>query len=160
MREIRRISPSDWQVWRDVRLEALTEAPYAFGATLASWVDAEEARWRQRLEDEPCNVVAFADDAPVGQASGTHVDGNGAVELISMWVAPAARGTGVAEELIAAVVDSAVSQGARRVDLAVKRTNARAIALYERAGFVLTGEPANEPDELRMARSCQEGSEA
>ncbi len=33
----RMVGVEDWQLWRDLRLEALQEAPYAFGSTLAEW---------------------------------------------------------------------------------------------------------------------------
>jgi ribosomal protein S18 acetylase RimI-like enzyme len=58
------------------------------------------------------------------------------VELISMWVAPFARGHGVSDALIQAVVSWAKEQRADRVVLAVRDDNAHAIALYVRHGFI------------------------
>lgn len=46
---IRAITPDDWREWRDLRLEALREAPHAFSATVSDWESAPEERWRQRL---------------------------------------------------------------------------------------------------------------
>lgn len=155
MVEIRRLTAGDWAVWRAVRLEALREAPYAFGSTLDEWQGAGdiESRWRARLEAVPFNVVAEIDGDPVGQASGTASNPSGDVELISMWVAPAARGRGVGEALIEAVVEWAGSQAAPAVALAVRRTNAAAVNLYERMGFepVASG-PDTAPDEQAMRR--------
>src|SRR5258708_39179395 len=91
---LRRISADDWPLWRAIRLNALAEAPHAFGSTLASWtgVGDKEERWRQRLTTVPLNIVAFLNDSAVGMVSGTALDQGGTVELISMWVAPSARG--------------------------------------------------------------------
>ena len=144
------LTPDDWQLWRDVRLRALADAPGAFGSTLAAWKPAGEDRWRDRLTAVPFNVVAFVGDDAVGQASGTELDANQRVELISMWVAPSARGTGVGDTLIAAVKDYAHRAGARALRLSVRRNNERAIGLYARAGFVLADEPGDEPAELAM----------
>src|SRR5439155_1526489 len=44
--ELRTVRPDDWTIWRDLRLAALAEAPYAFGSTLAQWQDQAEERWR------------------------------------------------------------------------------------------------------------------
>jgi GNAT superfamily N-acetyltransferase len=118
-------------------LEALREAPYAFGSTLAEWQgdgDTEE-RWRARLCSVPRNFVAYLDGAPAGIASGTALDEDGTVELISMWVAPFSRGQGVGDALVDAVVDWARDRGADRVALAVVETNAQASRLYARRGF-------------------------
>lgn len=70
-----------------------------------------------------------------------------------MWVAPAARGAGVARQLIDAVVEWAAGQG-RSTFLMVRSDNSRARSAYERAGFVDAGVPedwpADEPMENRM----------
>jgi ribosomal protein S18 acetylase RimI-like enzyme len=154
MLELRRIDSDDWQLWRQVRLAALTEAPYAFGSTLRGWTgdgDAE-ARWRQRLDAVPLNLVAFVDERAAGQASGTAVGSDGRVEVISMWVAPSCRGHGVGVALLDAIGAWARDQGASAVALAVKQTNEHAIRLYQRAGFRRTTEPADDPDEKVMVK--------
>ncbi|MEO1055292.1 MAG: GNAT family N-acetyltransferase [Actinomycetota bacterium] len=142
---------SDWQEWRSLRLAALADAPDAFGSGLADWADADDDRWRARLRDVPLNVIADLDGEPVGQVSGLAVDVSGAVELISMWVAPNARGLGVGDALIDAVVSRAVGVGARRVELDVKETNRVAQRLYERHQFARVGAGSG-ADELRMVK--------
>ena len=152
--KLQQLSPDDWRLWRIVRLQALEEAPYAFGTALSDWQDEgdRESRWRNRLDDVPFNVVAAVDGRPVGQVSGTDLDDRLSVELISMWVAPIARGTGIGEALIDAVVGWAERIGAHGVSLAVRHPNLHAIALYERAGFVYRGVSADTPDERTMTR--------
>lgn len=148
--QLRVLSPDDWELWRGTRLRALADSPRAFGATLAEWQSADRDRWRQRLSAVPFNVVAVVRDETVGQASGTQLDGEQRVELISMWVAPSARGYGVADALVAAVREYAEQAGASAVRLSVRRDNERAIGMYARAGFVLADEPADEPAEISM----------
>ena len=60
--------------------------------------------------------------------------------VYSMWVAPQARGRGVAADLIAAVREAAVEAGAEAIGLHVFEGNDRARRVYERLGFVFTGE--------------------
>ena len=153
MIELRRLGVEDWPLWRDVRLRALAEAPHAFGSTLAQWQgDGLDARWRARLEEVPLHVVAVDDaGSALGQVSGWGPDTEGRVELISMWVDPVARGSGVGEALIGEVVVWAREQGAPAVVLSVKVANGPAIALYERLGFVRTDEVADD-GEMRMQR--------
>ena len=143
MIDVRIVSSDDWSLWRDLRLKALSDAPDTFGATLADWESADERRWRRRLAEGPLNVVAVTDEQAVGQASGTALNDDERVELISMWVAPEARGTGVAEALIEAVSEWARRLGAVAVRLSVRQANERAIRLYQRTGFVLVDEPGD-----------------
>ncbi|WP_167736530.1 GNAT family N-acetyltransferase [Nocardioides sp. 1609] len=146
-----RLGPDDWREFRAVRLAALADSPGAFGSRHADWVDATEDRWRRRLTDVPLTVVARGDLGPVGVVSGT--ESGESVELISMWVAPGERGTGLAGRLIDLVVDWARSSG-RRTGLMVRDDNLGAIRAYTRAGFVDHGVPedwpAAEPAERRM----------
>jgi GNAT superfamily N-acetyltransferase len=113
--ELRRLAAGDWRLWRDVRLQALEDSPQAFSSLLSDWqgVGDVEIRWRKRLEDVPFNVIAFVDGRAVGQVSGTAVDGRRSVELISLWVAPDARGTGVGTALIEAVAEWAHGAASR-----------------------------------------------
>jgi GNAT superfamily N-acetyltransferase len=57
-----------------------------------------------------------------------------------MFVRPQARGRGVGEAIIDAVVGWAIQKGATTVHLWVTETNSRARMLYERCGFTVTAE--------------------
>ena len=150
--DITRIGPADWERFRTVRLASLSESAAAFGSRHADWVDAPPERWQSRLTQVPLTLLAHDATAELGVVSGQPV-GEAWVELISMWVAPAARGTGVAGRLIDAVADWAAAQG-RTTYLMVRSDNTPARKSYERAGFVDMGVPddwpADEPPEHRM----------
>jgi GNAT superfamily N-acetyltransferase len=152
--EIVRIGPDDWREFRDVRLESLADAPGAFGARLADWADASEERWRQRLIDVPFTVVARGEAGPVGVVSGAESEDS--VELISMWVAPGHRGTGLAERLIQRVVAWA-SASERQTCLMVRDDNVGAIRTYVRAGFIDEGVPDGWPVDARPERRMRHG---
>lgn len=140
--ELRILTAGDWQLWRELRLAALAEAPYAFGSQLADWQGEgdTEQRWRARLEiPGSVNFVAVLDGRAAGLASGVPAGGR-AAELISMWVSPAARGRGVGDRLVAAVERWARQVGASVLRLAVMQGNENAAALYLRNGFSNTGE--------------------
>ncbi|GAA1634262.1 GNAT family N-acetyltransferase [Kribbella alba] len=141
MIELRELSPDDWQVWRELRLAALEEAPYAFGSQLSDWVDAKEKRWRARLGIPGSrNVVAALDGRPVGMASGLHTEEDGVVVLVSMWIAPDGRGRGIGDQLMAAVERWARDTEAHTLKLSVVAGNERAHDLYLRSGFADTDE--------------------
>jgi ribosomal protein S18 acetylase RimI-like enzyme len=165
MISVREVTVDGWSEWRALRLAALGDAPYAFGATLADWRDADEARWRQRLDSVALNLIADLAGQPVGMVSATapSVRGDRAdreVELISMWVGPAGRGHGVGDALIQAVVHWARGQAAARVILAVREGNWQAVSLYERNGFRDAGwasAPTDPLPERRMILTLRSG---
>ena len=132
----RPVTEDQWRVWRALRRTALATDPEAFGSTLADWSGPGDAepRWRGRLAAVALNLVADLEGEPVGMLSASlPVDGTAA--LISMWVAPPARGLGVGDALVHSALRWALEQGARRVVLDVRQANGAAIALYRRHGF-------------------------
>jgi ribosomal protein S18 acetylase RimI-like enzyme len=164
--ELRSLSPDGWRVWRTMRLAALAESPGAFGSRLADWLgDGDrEDRWRGRLSIAGSrNVVAALRGEPSGMASGVPSPPArearpprepGAVELISLWVAPSARGHGVGDALIEDIAVWAAGLRSPAVWLSVREDNAPAIALYRRRGFQATGERV--PDEDHTGAAVEE----
>ena len=151
--EVSVVGEQDWRAWRALRRRALAEAPAAFCSTLAGWSgdgDREE-RWRARLREVALNLVLTLDGRPAGMVSATDPGPDGAVELISLWVAPGARGRGVADAAVEAVLAWARREhpGAAVV-LSVKTGNAPAVRLYRRHGFVDTGPGPGGSAEQRM----------
>jgi GNAT superfamily N-acetyltransferase len=137
------LTADDWRLWRELRLQALAQDPDAFGARLADWQGAgdREERWRGRLSIRGGHdVIAWCGEQPCGMASGVPDGRDQWIVLISMWVAPTARGHGVGDALVAEIVRWARDVGSAGVRLDVAEGNQAARRLYERHGFQLTGE--------------------
>ncbi len=161
---VRRVRADEGGVLRMIRLAALLDAPSAFGSSHAAEVDRPDDHWASRATlgaDGTTSATFFAivDRSAVGIVGGWRPDPLGSsVELVSMWVSPARRRTGIAAALVEAVVSWASATGATTVELWVTRGNVAAIGLYEAAGFRPTGEHQPLPsdpcqDELRMRRA-------
>ncbi|MFJ8127271.1 GNAT family N-acetyltransferase [Streptomyces hydrogenans] len=150
---LRRLGPADRRLWGEARLAALTVSPEAFRMDLADWRAGGEERWRARLDDPTAlGLVALLGDRPVGLAGGL-VSPDGVPELRSLWVAPAARGRGLATRLVTAVEEWAGERGAPLIRLAVLTGNTPARTLYERLGYRRSGD---RPGEHLMTRTLGE----
>jgi len=145
----------DWRLWRELRRAALLEAPGAFGSTLAEWSGEgdTEARWRARLGDVALNLVLLLDGDLIGMVSAVAPGADGTVKLISLWIAPAARGRGVGDEAVRWVVAWASgTYPLSSLALSVKSDNNPACRLYERNGFVDAGPSPEDSTEQLMRR--------
>jgi ribosomal protein S18 acetylase RimI-like enzyme len=144
---IDRVGPEAWSRLRGVRLRALGDAPDAFWSTTEGESRLAVDVWRRRLaRPDAATFLAVRDGVDVGLAIGAphHVHPSDA-GLYSVWVAPAVRGSGVADRLITAVVDWARAAGHPRIRLDVADANRRAVALYARLGFARTGATSRFP---------------
>lgn len=158
---IRRLGEADLAAFQAIRLEALREAPEAFGSSYEAWAALPEAEWRRRLL--AMAVFASFDGAePVGLIGllphpGPRSRHRGTV--IMVYVGSGFRGQGRAAALIDAVVAEAGARGLRQLELSVAEENGAARRLYARAGFRKVGRmPAGyihdgrEIDELLMVK--------
>ena len=110
----------------------------------------DEHEWRRRIQAGPW-WLARDGDTVVGLVAGYRTEGDGDVRhLVSMWVHPAARGSGTAARLVEAVCAWAAGDGGRVLSLWVADGNDRARRLYERLGFTATGERQPLPSDPRV----------
>lgn len=159
MLSLRQVNPDDWRTWRCLRLRALSESPEAFHSRYDEWQAAPEERWRARLSTAAYNYIVEIDGEPVGMGSGfmpprdsivapasdtvkadeaskdERAEGRGTMEIMSLWVAPEARGQGAGQALLAGIEKKAMEVGAGGVVLSAMAGNEAAAGLYERAGY-------------------------
>jgi GNAT superfamily N-acetyltransferase len=155
---VRVVDEDEWELVRDVRLAALREAPSAFGSTYAREAPFTEEQWRGRFSSRSVTFLAEVPGGgePAGVAGVYEEDGQ--ADVVSMWVRPAARGLGAGQALVEAAADWAKGRGHDTLYLWVTETNAAARGLYERCGFIPTGERQPLPsdpalEEIRMRRA-------
>ena len=148
---VRRSRSEDWRDLRAVRLAALADAPTAFVTTLAQASAYSDEEWQRRA------AGSQPSGEPVGMLGGGVASPERAL-VWGVWVAPEHRGSGLAEQLMAALEHWARDEaGVRELLLEVNEQNARAQAFYRRLGYVANGNRQpypNDPsvDELEMVK--------
>lgn len=133
---VRALGDEDWQVYRDVRLTALREAPDAFAASAAQEESFDDELWQARVKRSR-RLVAEDDGKIVGVVSvGRVPQGDDKVsELFGLWVTPELRGKGVAWKLVDAGVRQAREDSYNFVLYWVGTDNGRAVAFASSYGF-------------------------
>jgi GNAT superfamily N-acetyltransferase len=143
--EIRRTTLGDWLQWKQMRLTALRCAPTAYGETYARAAAGDDHYWQKWWleygDDIAMRSIAFVDGVAAGQVGCIQWRGPDTVPmLIAMWVEERFRGAGVADALVADVLEWVRANGYRQVELGVTEGNETARKLYLRHGFEPTGQ--------------------
>jgi ribosomal protein S18 acetylase RimI-like enzyme len=137
---IRRIGADDLEAFKRIRLEALREEPLAYASSFEDWAVLSDDEWRGRMS-EPI-VAAFLGEEPVAlaglmrQRPGKMVH---RASIVMVYVRKDQRGTGLASDLIDAIIDEARAWGIVQLELAVTAENQAAVRFYERKGFLEIG---------------------
>lgn len=152
--QVRAVKPGDEAALREVRLRALHDSPDAFTQPLSAAEIELLSLWKERIaasvEGREIRLVATeADGRFVGLAAG--VPFGNRIRVISVWVERASRGQGVGAQLVRSVGRWAAERGLE-CQIEVTPGNDRAMALYERLGFVATNETPPEACDVVMIR--------
>ncbi|HWA89610.1 MAG TPA: N-acetyltransferase [Rhizomicrobium sp.] len=137
---VRPLTPDDYEALRAIRLEALRRAPAFFAADPAIEEAYTKEQWLTRL----ATAVSFGGYVD-GKLAGlvvfsrpTSIKLSHTGDIGAMYVRDAARGTGLADAMMEALLDHAAGV-VEQVKLTVNAENARAIKFYERHGFTPIG---------------------
>jgi GNAT superfamily N-acetyltransferase len=147
--QVRPVTPDEWRVLREVRLAALLDAPEAFYSTYEHTLTRTEEDWRSWISRARLFLAWLGGEA-VGMVGVGPTTAETASDLVAMWVAPAVRGTGVADDLVQAAIAEAWAQGCTSLGLEVADGNVKAAHLYARHGFIPTREPTAMHSATRM----------
>lgn len=148
--DIRAFAADDAATWRTIRLEALANAPEAFGQALEHAERQPIDDFRQTVSGPFPPFAAFDGAKAVGTA-GFYILGGPKMShrgvLWGMYVSPTHRRQGIGRKLIASVISRA-RERVEQIHLHVVTTNTAAYNLYRSMGFVAYG---IEPRALRHA---------
>lgn len=138
----------DWQAWKTIRLEALQNAPEAFGSSYYEEANLSDEDFKSSLYKSSI-FGAFIGPELVGCA-GFFVQDQIKMRhrgvLYSMYVRPEHRGKGVLNRLVETVIGHAKSR-VMQLHVTCVTTNQTALQLYEKHGFTIYG---TEPRSLKI----------
>lgn len=143
---IRRIRVGEADLFKQIRLTALQDAPYAFTSTYESELQRSTESWREQAEGTALGVdratfIVFSEDVPIGIAAlyrdKDKVDSG---ELLQVWISPQYRGTTVTRDLMDTIFKWAENNNFNTVIAGVTKANIRALKFYVKYGFTILEE--------------------
>ena len=159
---IRRIKIGEAELYKEIRLKSLQDAPYAFSSTynLASQRSVEN--WREQADrtaqgGDQATFIAFSGELPVGMAALYRLEEQtGVGELMQVWVSPEYRGTRLAWSLMDTIFLWAGENNFHRIIAGVTDGNAWALQFYTKYGFSIIDKPSpNHSDGVSLVKEVK-----
>jgi|SRR6185369_2891630 len=142
--EIRPFKIEDWQMVRDLRLEALQGDPQAFGSSYEREAARSEEEWLAKYSratgENPSDLFAIAveNEKAVGMA-GAYRKEDGTYTIVSVYISPDFRGKGLSSRILEGILRQIDARpDARVLELKVNTEQESAVRLYKRFGFEIT----------------------
>jgi ribosomal protein S18 acetylase RimI-like enzyme len=153
--KFRHLTPDDYNIWRNIRLEALSAHPQSFLTTYEEELARPESQSNDWLAsgslmgafdgDDLCAVMSIDPEKPPAMAHRGWIH--------TVYCRPNWRGGPMSRGLMDYAIAQAKEAGLLQLELYVEATNTRAIAFYERFGFQLCGRI---PRAVRIADQFQD----
>ncbi|MBB6429595.1 GNAT family N-acetyltransferase [Algisphaera agarilytica] len=149
--EIVQLTAQDAEELRDVRLRALRESPTAFGSSYEVESALDESAWREKAQawtyPQRCATWVVRRGGSTCGLTACVIDDQQADRgwLVSVWVDPETRRVGIAGRLLDHAVAWAQRMNLTELRLHVTSNNPPAQRLYEKHGFVATGDSMPHP---------------
>lgn len=126
------MQPENWPAVREIYREGIATGNATFESELPDW-----EKWDNNHRQD-CRLIARKEEQVLGWAALSPVSGRrvySGVAEVSVYVAAAARGTGVGKSLLQALIAESELHGIWTLQAGIFRENAASIALHKSCGF-------------------------
>jgi len=126
------MQPENWPAVREIYREGIATGNATFESELPDW-----EKWDSNHRQD-CRLIARKEEQVLGWAALSPVSGRrvySGVAEVSVYVAAAARGTGVGKSLLQALIAESELHGIWTLQAGIFRENAASVALHKSCGF-------------------------
>lgn len=134
--EIKKLTRDDWQVYKELRLQMLTEEPQAYSQTLEELENRFDQDWIDKTVADNMAILAAWVDGKLAGMSGLFYEEKDVVAIWGVFVRKEFRGIGLGEKLIEETEKEIIKdKGVKRIQIEVTVTQIPAWQLYKKLGF-------------------------
>ncbi len=158
----RKVTPDDWQQFKEIRLKGYQTDPQAFGCAVVKDSIGDEVFLRERLtRTDRFFFIAEENNIFVSIAGAKKVE-NGDWHLIAVYTIPEFRGKGISQKVCELIVGEIKEKGVELMYLEVNIDQTNAIKQYKNMGFDIVEIEKNKEmadgklhDEYFMKKQCK-----
>ncbi len=138
--QIRKLTRSDWKIFKEIRLQMLKEEPQAFARTYEEMVNISDDEWMEKTENDKAGIFAVWVNGKLAGANGYFYPENSIVEIWGMFIRKEFRGIGLGKKLMQEIENEIrKDKNVKLIRIEVTTTQIPAWELYKKLGFLEVG---------------------
>ena len=133
---IKKLDESDWKVYKDLRLQMLSEEPQAYSQTFGEVSKRSDDEWREKtISGNMAALIISIDGVPVGM-NGLYYENTDTVSIWGMFIKKEFRGMGLSRKLMEAIEEEIRKDTiVKKIQVFVSSSQVSAHKLYESMGY-------------------------
>lgn len=140
---IKKFNESDWQLYKEIRLQALRSDPEVFGSTFEKESATEESHWRSGLNNPDVAIFGIFDDTQIIGMTGVAIDRNDLHKktaiLWGSWLNKNYRRQRISEEMYRVRIDWAKEHATcEKILVSHRASNLASKNSNQKHGFIFT----------------------
>lgn len=134
--EIKKLNSDDWQIYKELRLQMLTEEPQAYSQTLEELSKRSDKEWKDKTETDNMSIIVAWVDEKLAGMSGLFYEEKDVVSIWGVFVRKEFRGIGLGKRLMEEIEkEIKKDKGVKKIQISVTSSQITALELYKRLGF-------------------------
>lgn len=133
---IKKLTKKDWKIYKEIRLQMLSEEPQAYSQTLEELSNRNDDDWKEKTASDTMAILSIWVDGKLAGINGLFYEKRDTVAIWGMFVRKELRGMGLGKKLMQEIEkeirkDNAVT----KIQVSITISQVVAFELYKKLGF-------------------------
>lgn len=134
--KVKKLSGDDWKIYKELRLQMLTEEPQAYSQTLEELEKRSDKDWKEKTVADNMTILTIWVDGKLAGMNGLFYEEKDVVAIWGMFIRKEFRGMGLGKKLMDEIEkEIRKDKGVKKIQVSVTSSQVPAFELYKKIGF-------------------------
>jgi ribosomal protein S18 acetylase RimI-like enzyme len=133
---IKKLTKDDWKIYKEIRLQMLSEEPQAYSQTFEELSNRSDEDWREKTAADNMTILSIWTDGKLAGMNGLFYEKSDTVAIWGMFVRKEFRGLGLGKKLMQEIEkEIRKDKVVTKIQVSVTTSQVAALELYKKLGF-------------------------
>lgn len=133
---IKKLTKEDWKIYKEIRLQMLSEEPQAYSQTLEELSSRNDEDWKEKTAANNMSILSIWTDGKLAGMNGLFYENRETVAIWGMFIRKEFRRIGFGKKLMEEIEkEIRKDRNVKRIQVSVTTSQVPALELYKMLGF-------------------------